>query len=183
MRIIRGRFKGKKINAPAGLPARPTTDFAKEGLFNLLENRIEMEGLKVLDLFSGTGNISFEFASRGAADITSVEVNFKAADFIRKTAGELKIENFRAIKQDVFKFIGFTREKFDIIFADPPYDLPQGELIPKIIYERELLVPEGMMIMEHSDEKDFSGHPWFTEKRIYGKVNFTFFICPENPSA
>jgi 16S rRNA (guanine966-N2)-methyltransferase len=176
MRIIRGKFKGRKINAPAGLPTRPTTDFAKEGLFNYLENRLELEGLKVLDLFSGTGNISFELASRGALNITSIENNYKAAEFIRKTVNELGIENFRAIKQDVFKFLGFTKEKFDLIFADPPYDLPQGGMVPQIIYDRTLLNSGGYLIFEHSDDKSYSDHPWFTDQRNYGKVNFSFFL-------
>jgi 16S rRNA (guanine966-N2)-methyltransferase len=178
MRIIRGKYKGRKIIAPSGLPTRPTTDFAKEGLFNYLENRIEIEGLKILDLFSGTGNISYELASRGASEITSIENNFKAVDFIRRTAQNLNIPNFRAIKQDVFKFIGFTKEKFDLIFADPPYDLSQGVMVPQIVYERELLNPGGYLIFEHSDNHSFADHPWFVDQRNYGKVNFSFFINP-----
>jgi 16S rRNA (guanine966-N2)-methyltransferase len=175
MRIISGKFKGRKINPPNNLPVRPTTDFAKEGLFNFLNNNIDFEGLKLLDLFSGTGNISLEFASRGATDITTVDAEFKCAAFLRKMAAELKIENIKVINQDVFRYLGFCKEKFDLIFADPPYDLNNAELLPKIIFEADLLEEDGIFILEHPDERNFENHPNFVEQRVYGKVNFSFF--------
>ena len=175
MRIIRGNLQGRKIIAPKNLPVRPTTDFAKEGLFNFLENTIDFENLKVLDLFSGTGNITYEFASRGAGDITSVDSNFHCVTFIRNTIEKFGLKNVKVIKNDVFRFLGFCRESYDLIFADPPYDMVRTELIPEIVFKKELLKKEGFLIVEHSDQTDLSASPRFVEKRMYGKVNFSIF--------
>jgi 16S rRNA (guanine966-N2)-methyltransferase len=180
MRIIRGFLKGRRINPPGNLPVRPTTDFAKEGLFNYLENKIELDGLKVLDLFSGTGNISLEFISRGASEVTSVDGSFKCTSFLKKTTTELNIKNIKISSSDVFRYVGFCKEKYDLIFADPPYDLNNAELLPGIIFSGELLLPGGLFILEHSDDRNFSAHPNFAEQRVYGKVNFSFFSLDKN---
>jgi 16S rRNA (guanine966-N2)-methyltransferase len=175
MRIISGKYRGKRFYPPTNLPVRPTTDFAKEGLFNYLANRINLEGIKVLDLFSGTGNITIEFASRGAGEITSVDQNLKCSAYLKKIAGELQLKNLKVVNQDAFRYIGFSKEKFDLIFADPPYELNNAELLPKIIFEKDLLNEEGLLILEHSEERNFEKHPNFFEQRRYGKVNFSFF--------
>jgi 16S rRNA (guanine966-N2)-methyltransferase len=176
MRIIRGSLKGRRINPPGNLPVRPTTDFAKEGLFNVLENIIDLEGLSILDLFSGTGGMSYEFASRGAGRVTCVEQDSNCYLFISKTVKELNIEDkFRVVKNDVFRYIGFSKEKYDLIFADPPYQLKNLVLLPDLIFKYELLNTDGLFILEHPAEHDFSKHPAFSEKRNYGNVNFSFF--------
>lgn len=175
MRIVRGEFKGRHITAPSNLPVRPTTDFAKEGLFNVLENHIEFEGLKVLDLFSGTGNISYEFASRGAASITCVDIDLGCTNFIKKTFSNLEYKNGKVIKSDVFKYIKSCKDSFDLIFADPPYALDKIPQIPLAIFESNLLKPGGWLIVEHDQFTDLSSHEKFVVKRNYGKVNFSFF--------
>ena len=175
MRIIHGSLQGRKIIAPKNLPVRPTTDFAKEGLFNFLDNTIHFENIKVLDLFSGTGNITYEFASRGAGDITSVDDNYHCVTFIRKTIEKFGLENVKVIKNDVFRFLGFCRESYDLIFADPPYDLLRTTLIPKIVFEKNLLNKGGFLVVEHSDQTNLSDSTHFVEKRTYGKVNFSIF--------
>lgn len=175
MRIISGKFRGKKIIPPGNLPVRPTTDFAKEALFNYLSNNFDFEGLKIVDLFCGTGNITYEFASRGVHDITCVEVNFKCTEFIKRTINQLQISTIKVINSDVFKFINYSNEKYDIIFADPPYDLDKTKELPEKIFEKQLLKEDGLLIIEHPEEKDFSDNPHFDEKRRYGKVNFSFF--------
>src|SRR6187402_1362480 len=140
MRIISGNLGGRRINPPAVMPhTRPTTDIAKEGLFNILQNNLDFEELKTLDLFGGTGSISYELASRGAADLTIIEKDQKMFEFIKKTAGELKLQNFRVLKLDVFKFIDQCADKFDFIFAGPPYALGNIEDLPKLIFEKQLL--------------------------------------------
>jgi 16S rRNA (guanine(966)-N(2))-methyltransferase RsmD len=175
MRIISGKFKGRRISAPANITARPTTDFAKEGLFNLLNNRIDFEDIEVLDLFSGTGSISVEFVSRGCSHVVSVEQSDRQCAFIRKVCSELSIDNLNLIKSDVFRFIGSCHMKFDMIFADPPYELKQLAEIPGLVFENQLLKPEGLFVLEHSAKTDFSNHPNFVEHRHYGNVNFSFF--------
>ena len=175
MRIISGKYKGKKITPPGNLRLRPTTDFAKEGLFNYLNNKINFEGLSVLDLFCGTGNITYEFASRGAEAITCVEANYKSSEFIKKTIPSLADSNIKVLNGDVFKFIASDNNTYDLIFADPPYDLQQTQTIPDLIFERKLLNKDGILILEHPKEKNFSSHPFFDEMRSYGKVHFSFF--------
>lgn len=179
MRIISGKFKARRLSPPKNITARPTTDFAKESLFNLLNNRMELEDIMVLDLFAGTGGISFECVSRGAAEVVAVELAQRQADFIRKTIAELKITNMTLIRGDVFKYVGSMVRQFDFIYADPPYDLPALPKVPDLIFERQLLKPGGLFIMEHSAKNDFSEHPNFVEHRKYGSVNFSFFELPE----
>lgn len=157
------------------MPVRPTTDLGKESLFNILNNRIDFEGLKVLDLFAGTGNISFEFASRGAAEVVAVDLNFRCLEYIRKAAAEMSFENIFTIRADVFGFMKSVSRKFDIVFADPPYDLKDTLLLPDLVFGNSMLAPEGWLIIEHDAFKNFQSHPHFSEERRYGKVHFTFF--------
>ncbi|OAQ38140.1 16S rRNA (guanine(966)-N(2))-methyltransferase RsmD [Pedobacter psychrophilus] len=175
MRIIGGKLKGIRFNPPKNLPVRPTTDMAKEALFNILQNQIDIDFIKVLDLFSGTGNISLEFASRNAISITSVDKNFGCFNYLKKIAEEQKIDNLNAIKADVFKFLNEETEKFDLIFADPPYDLNRIPEIATIVFEKDLLNENGILIIEHQSMQDLSNHPNFTDKRVYGYSAFSFF--------
>jgi 16S rRNA (guanine(966)-N(2))-methyltransferase RsmD len=175
MRIVSGDFKGRVINVPASFKLRPTTDVAKESLFNILVNRLYFDELSVLDLFSGTGNITYEFASRGASQLTSVELEAKHVAFIAKTCAELGRKDIRVIRADAFAFLRTCNTQFDLIFADPPYELPGIETIPGIVFERQLLKPGGMMIIEHAIETNLSASPFMTEKRKWGKVNMSFF--------
>ena len=175
MRIIGGKLKGKVISVPAGFSARPTTDFAKEALFNILDNEFEFDGLKVLDLFSGTGSISFEFASRGAGHVWSVEMNPQYSSFIKAQAGKLGLGNITAVHHNAFDFIPLCRERFDIVFADPPYALEGLKTIPDKVLEAGLVYPEKYLILEHGDEHEFTGHPKFVKEKHYGRVHFSFF--------
>ncbi|MDO9187319.1 MAG: 16S rRNA (guanine(966)-N(2))-methyltransferase RsmD [Bacteroidia bacterium] len=177
MRIISGTHKGRRINPPKNITARPTTDFAKEGLFNILNNDIDFEGLKVLDIFCGTGNITFEFASRGATDITSVDDNFQCCDFVKKTISDFKMPQVKVIKSDAFSFLKKTANTFQLIFVDPPYEmeLEKFELIPELVFSKNLLQPDGFLIIEHGAKTDFTKHEHFGEHRKYGNVNFSFF--------
>lgn len=176
MRIISGSHKGKQIFPDKNFNARPTTDFAKENLFNVLTNYLDIEGSHCLDLFSGTGSISYELASRGAAEVISVEQNYKHYTFIKRTAAELGFKTMQIFKTDAFfacrKLQG---RKFDLIFADPPYQLENITDIPAAIFDHDLLAPEGIAVIEHPASTDFSGHPRFQEHRQYGSVNFSFF--------
>lgn len=160
---------------PRNLRARPTTDFAKENLFNVLVNLVDFEELDVLDLFSGTGSISYEFASRGAHSVTSVELNAVHHNFIRQTARELAFDNFYAVKANVFLYLKSCAKQFDLIFSDAPYDLDGSEEVVKLVFERDLLKEDGIFIFEHSKEKDFSQHENFWQLRSYGSVQFSFF--------
>ena len=175
MRIISGKYKGRRISAPANITARPTTDFAKEGLFNLLNNRIDFEDIDVLDLFAGTGGISIEFVSRDCKSVISIEQNDRHCNFIRKVCGELKITNLSLMKTDVFKFIDTCRTQFDMIFADPPYELDKLAEIPDLIFNHKLLKTDGLFVLEHSAKHSFQNHPNFVDHRNYGNVNFSFF--------
>ena len=175
MRIIGGTLKGKVILPPAGYKARPTTDFAKEGLFNILDNEYEFEDLKVLDLFGGTGSIAFEFASRGAARVYCVEMARENASFIKTEAARLGLSNVTMVRDNVFDFLPICREKFDIIFADPPYALEGLETLPDQIFAQDLLHPGCYFILEHGDEHSFTEHPHFKKERHYGRVHFSFF--------
>lgn len=175
MRIISGKFKGRRINPPTNITARPTTDFAKEGLFNLLANKLDFEEITALDLFAGTGSISVELISRGCRQVTAVEQNLRQYDFIRKVSKDFNIDNIVLLKADVFKFIERTKIKYDFIFADPPYELSRLKDIPDIIFSKELLNSGGLFALEHSVKNDFSGHPNFIEQRHYGNVIFSFF--------
>lgn len=176
MRIISGKYKSRRITAPSKLPVRPTTDMAKEALFNILNNRFYFDEVAFLDLFAGTGNIGYEFASRGCKKITAVDGDFGCVQFITKTATELDI-NISALKSDVFSFLEKTALKSDVIFADPPYDIPleDFERIPELIFKNELLLQEGVLIIEHAKQTDLSHLPNFANKRKYGGSVFSFF--------
>ena len=175
MRIISGKYKGRRISAPNNIIARPTTDFAKEGLFNILNNRIDFEDIDVLDLFAGTGGIGIEFVSRDCKSVISIEENERHCSFIRKVCGELKISNLSLVKTDVFKFISSCHTQFDMIFADPPYELEKLAEIPNLIFSRNLLKTDGLFVLEHSAKNSFEMHPNFVDHRHYGSVNFSFF--------
>ena len=176
MRIISGTFKGRRIQAPKTLPVRPTTDMSKEALFNILNNQFDFSELKILDLFSGTGNISYEFASRGSKPITSVDANFGCVQFIRRTAAEFDMD-IHPIKSDVFSFLEKAKGSFDIIFADPPYDLPQKdfEKISLLVFQNELLSEDGLMIIEHSKHTKLDHLSHFSYQKNYGGSVFSFF--------
>ena len=176
MRIISGKYKGRRISPPKGLPVRPTTDMSKEALFNVLNNHFSFEGLKILDLFSGTGNISFEFASRGSTPITSVDADFGCVKFIKQVATEYDF-NIAATKSDVFKFLERNNATYDIIFADPPYALDQKtfEKIVLLVFEKNTLQDDGMMIIEHSKYTKLDHMIHFSFKKTYGGSIFSFF--------
>ena len=179
MRIVGGAFGGRRFSPPARIPARPTTEVAKEGLFNMLNNMIDFEGLKTLDLFGGTGSISYELASRGASDLTLVERDLVTIDFIKKTAKELGIDDrLHIIRGEVFKFMKQCTEQFNFIFAGPPYALQNIDEIPLLVFERKLLLPGGIFVHEHTPRNDYQGHPNFTRMKNYGTTVFTFFTQP-----
>ncbi len=167
------------MRPPKNLPVRPTTDMAKESLFNILNNKIDFDGLNVLDLFAGTGAISLEFVSRGSASVTAVDNNQRCVSWIRDAAHQLEMKELSALRSDVFRFLENTRAVFDIIFADPPYDMEGIETISKKVFEHGLLKPGGYLIIEHPKHIDFSNHPRFSDHRKYGKVNFSFFRYDE----
>lgn len=175
MRIIGGRLRGLRLNPPKNLPVRPTTDLAKEALFNILNNQIEFEDLKVLDLFSGTGNISLEFASRGAISVTSVDRSVQCIHYLNDTARQHGLTQIKTFKADVFKYLDMETDRYDMIFADPPYDLNRIPDISKIVFEKDLLLPDGMLIVEHQSMQNLSQHPAFVEQRKYGHSSFSFF--------
>ena len=175
MRIIGGILKGLRLNPPKNLPVRPTTDLAKEALFNILLNQIEFEDIKVLDLFSGTGNISLEFASRGASLVMSIDRSIQCIHYLKDTARQHKLEQIKTFKADVFKYLQLETDQYDLIFADPPYDLNQIPEIPKIIFDKNLLNPGGLLIVEHQSLQNLSNHPAFVEQRKYGHSSFSFF--------
>jgi 16S rRNA (guanine(966)-N(2))-methyltransferase RsmD len=174
MRIISGKYKGRKIIPPSNLKARPTTDFAKEGLFDILNHRIDFESVNVLDLFSGTGYLSYEFASRGAISILAVEVNALHASFIRKTAKEFQMP-IKVVEANAFLYLRRLKSAFDIIFCDPPYDLKGIETLPSLVFPNSLLTDDGLLIIEHGKQVSFLGKPYFLHQRNYGKVQFSFF--------
>jgi len=180
MRIISGKHKGRRLTAPKKLPVRPTTDLAKESLFNILNNHFYFHEISVLDLFSGTGNISYEFASRGTEKITAVDGDYGCVRFIKKTTDELALD-ITAIKSDVYKFLDRTHLQSDIIFADPPYAFTQQqfERIAKIVFERGLLLEDGFLILEHAKETKLEHAPYFSFSKNYGSSVFSFFRLAE----
>lgn len=177
MRIIAGEFKGRRFNPPAkNWPTRPTTDQAKEGLFNILNNRLDFEDTKVLDLFGGTGNHCYEFISRGCTDATYVDKHRPAVAFVQRTAKELQIEDkLKVVSCDVFKFLKTNTLLYDYIFAGPPYPLPNLDEIPDKLFETSLLAEEGLFVLEHNPNHDFKDHPRYVEERNYGSTIFAFF--------
>jgi 16S rRNA (guanine966-N2)-methyltransferase len=177
MRIISGKYGGRKINPPSKMPyTRPTTDVAKEGLFNIIENNISLSGIKTLDIFGGTGSISYELASRGATDLSIVEKDPKMYEFIKNKIAELKIENCKVIKSDVFRFLEDCTEKFDFIFAGPPYALKNIDELPVIIREKKLLSKGGWFILEHTPANNYENDVLFKSMRNYGTTVFSIFI-------
>ncbi|MEO7266208.1 MAG: RsmD family RNA methyltransferase [Ferruginibacter sp.] len=184
MRIISGIHKGRRISPPANMPyTRPTTDIAKEGLFNVLQNNLDFEELKTLDLFGGTGSISFELASRGATDLTIIEKDMAMHTFIKKTAAALHFDNFRIIKSDVFKFIESTKEQFDFIFAGPPYALGTIDDLPRMVFKFNLLKPGGVFVLEHTPRNDYKTFDFYRSERNYGTTIFSFFMMPDKNDA
>ena len=175
MRIIGGALKGKTILPPAGYKARPTTDFAREALFNILDNEYEFEDLKVLDLFGGTGAVSFEFGSRGVGRVWCVEMARENASFIKREAQRLGLDNVTMVRDNVFDFLTVCHEKFDIVFADPPYAIEGLETIPDKVFAADILHPDCYFILEHGGEHSFMEHPHFFKEKEYGRVHFTFF--------
>lgn len=176
MRVISGIYKRRRFDVPHTFKARPTTDFAKENLFNVLNNYLDFEdGLTALDLFAGTGSISIELVSRGCNKVISVEKDFQHLSFINKVMKEVKTNKCFTLRTDVFKFIEKCNDKFDFIFADPPYALENLATIPDKIFEHGLLKEDGIFVLEHGKDLSFEAHPYFIEHRYYGSVNFSFF--------
>jgi len=175
LRIIGGKYKGRRIVPPGNFKARPTTDFAREGLFNVLNNRVDFETINVLDLFSGTVSISFEFASRGAASIHLVEKDMRHISGIRHIIKELGLENIRPIHIDVKAYLKTCSVKYDIVFADPPYELSWLKELPDLVTEAEIINADGFFVLEHQKGLNFNSHKLFFEHRNYGGVNFSFF--------
>jgi 16S rRNA (guanine966-N2)-methyltransferase len=177
MRIISGTLGGRKIHPPAKMPnTRPTTDIAKEGLFNILQNSFDFQNIKTLDLFGGTGSISYELASRGAGDLTVIEKDFIMFDFINTTSRQLKIENFKVIRMDVFKFLNYCRDNFDFIFAGPPYALQNIDELPVLIDQKKVLKKDGWFVLEHTPKNNYSNYPMFVSQRNYGTTIFSIFV-------
>jgi 16S rRNA (guanine(966)-N(2))-methyltransferase RsmD len=181
MRIISGQYKGRLLPAvPKAFKARPTTDFAKENLFNILENSFNISAVKILDLFAGTGGISYEFASRGSKHIDTVEIEPSHYSYIKKTSEVLDFKQIHVVRNDAFRFLKFCRESYDIIFADPPYANNRIALIPELVIENDLLNEGGYLIIEHSSSNNFSKTEGFIQQRCYGSVNFSFFGNSDN---
>jgi len=175
LRIIGGKYKGRRITPPPGFKARPTTDFAREGLFNILNNRVDFDEISVLDLFSGTGSISYEFASRGAREVHLVEKDLKHIAGIRRIIKDIGFTNIKPIHIDVRAFLKACTQKYDIVFADPPYDLRWLSEIPDLVTGSGVIKDDGFFILEHPRNMSFSSHLFFFEHRNYGGVNFSFF--------
>lgn len=174
MRIIGGAHRGKVLKVPKDLPVRPTTDFAKEALFNILNNKVEFTELSVLDLFSGTGHIALEFASRGAASVSAVDMHVKCVRFLAEASKQLQL-NITAVKSDVFEFLKKSGGQYSLIFADPPYELPNIADIHRLVVEKQLLATNGLLIIEHGPKTNLSELPGFEQMRKYGNVRFSFF--------
>ena len=173
MRIITGQYKGRHFDVPRSFKARPTTDFAKENIFNVMTGYMDFEDISALDLFAGTGSISLELLSRGCKEVVSVEMDRDHARFIQQCVTKLATDNHSLVRADVFRFLKKCQKKFDFIFADPPYALPNIETIPDLALP--LLNDDGIIVFEHGKQNDFSSHPRFKEHRQYGSVNFSIF--------
>jgi len=183
MRIVGGKYRNRRIHPPPGIDARPTTDFAKEGLFNVLHHSVPLEGIRVLDLFAGTGNISLEFLSRGAAEVVSVEKDRKLVEHIQRMAIGLGEKAWRTVRADVFTFLTTHRGRYDIVFADPPFHLEGIERIPTLVFDAGLLEAGGLLIVEHSERTDLGALPGHQRTRAYGTIHFSFFQPPTPPPA
>lgn len=175
MRIIGGKLKGIRLQPPANLPVRPTTDMAKEALFNILNNKFEFEACKVLDLFCGTGNLTFEFASRDAESILAVDMDYGCVNWVKTTAKKHNFGQVDVRKGDVFKLLKQMTGSYDLIFADPPYNMPNIPQIPVMVKEQQLLKPDGLLIVEHQSNMKLHNQPGYTETRKYGNSSFSFF--------
>ena len=175
MRIIGGKYRGRRINPPQGFRARPTTDFARESLFNIIANRIDFEEIEILDLFAGTGSISYEFASRGAKTVHTIEKDLTNISFIRKNVSEMRMANIKPVHIDVKTFLKACKYTYDIIFADPPYSLPWIADLPELIINARILADGGFLVIEHPGSIFFSSNSFLFEHRSYGSVNFSFF--------
>ena len=175
MRIVGGKYRNRRLHPPHEMEARPTTDFAKEGLFNVLQHSVPLEGIRVLDLFAGTGNISLEFLSRGAAEVISVEQDRDLFAFMQRTARELNENGWRMVKGDVFTFLGSHRGQYDVVFADPPFQLDGIDRIPGLARDAGLLGTDGVLILEHHEKTDVSALPGYQRTRRYGTIHFSFF--------
>ena len=175
MRIISGKYKGRHFDVPRNFKARPTTDFAKENLFNILNNIVDFDEMAVLDFFAGTGSISLEFLSRGCKAVTSVEMDAMHAAHLKKTSAALGDSAWIVVRDDVFRYIRRCPASFDMVFADPPYALKELKEIPDLVLNGNLLKPGGMLVFEHGKDNDFSAHPCFFRHVSYGSVNFSFF--------
>ena len=202
MRIITGKYKGRHFEIPRSFKARPTTDFAKENIFNVLVQYVDFDGATALDLFSGTGSISLELVSRGCSQVVSVELDRDHFRFIRECInslspspspsregglyarerkGTVPLSTWRGVRGEAFRFLKSCKQQYDLIFADPPYALKELTTLPDIIFEKQLLKAEGIFVLEHGKDHDFSGHPHFKEHRQYGSVNFSIFTTEEKP--
>jgi len=175
VRIISGKYRGRNVIAPASLPVRPTTDFAKTGLFNLLNNRIRFEAISALDLFTGTGNITYELISRGCSRITAVDIDARCVRFVKETALKMEAVEVKVIKADVFRYLDSCNFTFDFIFADPPFEMEHIDKLPALINKHQLLNQDGIFVLEHISGRDLSPLPGFREVRKYGHVSFSFF--------
>lgn len=180
MRIIGGSHAGLRLQPPTSLPVRPTTDMAKEALFNVLQHRIDFDGVDVLDLCAGTGNVTFEIASRGAGRITAVDIHFKCIQYINSTARKLDLVSVKGVRADVLKFIASCKDPFDFIFADPPYEMPQLPDIPRRIFDGGLLKPGGWLVLEHATTRKIPAYTQLVETRKYGYSSFSFYQYERN---
>lgn len=175
MRIISGYYKGRRLELPKNLNLRPTTDMAKESLFNVLFNLLDFDEVDALDLFSGTGSIGYELISRGTKSVLAVEQNGQQTRYIESVIHKLEMENMRILRMDVFQFFKTNKRSFDLVFADPPFDMPELETIPDLVFAKDLIKPEGLFVLEHPKHSSFTEHPNFFDHRKYGNVNFSFF--------
>ncbi len=175
MRIIAGNLRGRRLNPPQNLPVRPTTDMSRESLFNILNNYVEFEECAVMDLFAGTGAVSMEFVSRGAREVTSVDINAQCTDFIKQCAQQFGVKNIHVVRADVFDLLKRANRQFDIVFADPPYAIEGLATLPDRVFDANVLTDDGIFVLEHPRDYSFEEHPHFWQHRNYGKVNFTFF--------
>ncbi|RZL32821.1 MAG: 16S rRNA (guanine(966)-N(2))-methyltransferase RsmD [Pedobacter sp.] len=175
MRIIGGKLKGIRLQPPANLPVRPTTDMAKEALFNILNNQFDFESCTVLDLFSGTGNLTFEFASRNAEKILAIDMDYGCVNWVKTTAKKYEFNQIEVRKGDVFKLLNQMTASYDIIFADPPYNMPNIPQIPVLVAAQKLLKPDGLLVVEHQSNMKLNSQPGYTETRKYGNSSFSFF--------